>query len=601
MKLSSLSFVAFTATLLSAAALRAQAPAGNELTKFDAALFAKFDDGDGTLTKEEVGAYPWLRYDTDGDGAISKAEFLLGRLQDRLGAQLAPNTAGSFALLDWTNDGKLSGVELDNGLWLKFDLNGDKIVDKGEYLTGGGTTPTNVPDALPKADATGTWKKHVADILEFEMPGAPEPTKKSAEEVGYRYRLDGGQASYHVSVKVLKSAPADPDAMLVKVCDAVAATIPGGQVVGNEKIALGGNPGRELMIGIPGKLRFRQQVFIAQSRLVIGIVQASGETSVTPADVERFFGSLKFVAADKPVPAPEVATTVTHAKFVKAVADDDDRAIIAMFHPQVAAKINPAMVQMHFDINKTEMGEITDTKSSPPEIKTETIDGIDYVQGKQTVQCANGPMQVTTSIAEGKLVGFQLDSPRITPEIVNQRIYEYLNALLKKGNDSKDFADNFTPECEKFVRTLFDQGSDQALALLDPRVEKGLKERDEVADLTRVRKTFGPVTKLELVTFRVEGTPEKGLDKFKLGFEATRPGKAPATITIFYETEGLQAFIMGYSFDDELTEGVVPPASGVPAPPRTAPPRVAPPSTDDDVPPPPKASAPPKAPAPPIP
>ncbi|MCE9606375.1 MAG: hypothetical protein K8U03_15880 [Planctomycetia bacterium] len=141
----------------------AQQPGIAGLSKLDATLFAKFDDGDGALTKEEVGEYPWLRYDVDGNGAISKDEFVLGRLQDRVSANLAPSTAGSFALLDWTNDGKLTGAELDGGLWLEFDGDGDKVVDKAEYLAGKKSAPRTSPDDVVPAQHAKLIKALTSD------------------------------------------------------------------------------------------------------------------------------------------------------------------------------------------------------------------------------------------------------------------------------------------------------------------------------------------------------------------------------------------------------------------------------------------------------
>src|SRR5438552_1904182 len=80
-------------------------------------LFNNFDrDRDGFLSKVEIGAYAWGRYDTDRDGLVSRAEFLAGRAADKKEAAETRDLERAWALLDWNEDGWLSGTELD-GKW----------------------------------------------------------------------------------------------------------------------------------------------------------------------------------------------------------------------------------------------------------------------------------------------------------------------------------------------------------------------------------------------------------------------------------------------------------------------------------------------------
>lgn len=576
-----------------AATASAQAPAEVDLISRDAALFVKFDDGDRALSKDEIGGYPWLRYDTDADGVVDKAEFLLGRAQDRRNAKLAPSTAESFALLDWTNDGKLSGAELDGELWLSFDADGDKTVTKAEYL---GVNPAVPGPASQPGTAELGWKSLKVKFMEFEVPGTPTLVKDTPDLTEYRLNFDGIKASFIVVVRNLNKEVADPDAMLEQVSKETASKLKG-QIVADEKITLSGFPGRDLMMAILPDTRFRQQMFVARSHYIQALVVAKADSSVKPADVERFFASLKIASADVPTPdAPnggaggdtlETARSA-QAKFIAAVAAGDERAAHALFHPLVRAQINPAFMQVHFDIMKSQMGAVTDTKVAP-EFTEETIDGIHYRHAKQRLQCVNGSLDVKTSFAKGVVAAFQLDAPQLEPELVNRLVYKYLMDL---GQESKDFSGSFVPECEKFVRTLCDSGAKEAIGLLDPRVQEQLVNKGGVERLEHTRSTLGSVKSLELVTFRIEGTPEKGLAKFIIGLEAKRPGKAPATCEFIFETEGLQTLIVGYSFEQPLTKDDVPPPPKTPSPSTDddppSPPHIAPPRTS--LPPPPKTS-----------
>lgn len=579
---------AFVATaFVSVGVLCAQNPAAANFTALDTSLFAKFDDGDGALNKDEVGDYPWTRYDADADGSVSKQEFLLGKLKDRLIANLEPNAEKAFSLLDWTNDGKLSGGELDGGVWLSFDRNGDRVVEKAEYIAAKRAAPGNIPD-MPKADAPLAWQKHTVDILTFEMPGPAKKIRETADMLEFGVDLDGGEARYRVVIRKFGTDKLDSEALLNRFNDTLIEQMKA-EVVGNDKIELDGYPGRDLQLAIPDQLRFRQQGFIAQARLVQADVSGTPNATVTPADVQRFFASLKFAAEASPVPAPapEVAP-VTHAKFVEALAANDHRAVFAMMHPQLQAAVDLALIQVYFDIIRSKMGRVTEKSSDDLESKSKDVDGIKYLETGDVVTYVNGPAQVSTTIAEGRLSGFLIEAPQLTPKTIGIETWNYLNAL---GDESKDFAESFAPQCEKFVNVLFDQGADQAFALLDPRIQDEFKTKGEPGRLTKLRAEFGKISKLEVAKFRVEGAPDRGLDEFKITFEATRPGKPAAEVEFSFAVDGLRAVIIGYEFRDEIAPP--PPGESPVAPPR-APGPIAPPRTSS-VPAPPRTSAAPPA------
>ena len=571
-----------------AAGLSAQTPPGNDFIKLDAALFAKFDDGDGTLSREEIGAYPWLRYDADGDGAVAQGEFQLGRLQDRLNAKLEPNTEKSFALLDWTADGKLSGAELDGGVWLAFDADGNRVVDKAEYLNGKGTAPR--PDMPANRETSSTWKRYVFDNVAIEMPGAPE---RSSEGGQIAYKVQVGKATYGLTFDKVADSAADADAVIQEIFKIIVEGVPGALVAKNEKITLRGHAGRELFLGVPDKFRHRRQMFLVDSQLVTASVSAPADATITPDDVEKFFNSLQFV--EPPTPPAATGPAASHAAFVDALAAGDERAIYAMFHPEMQAGVDPAMMQLYFDLVKSELGKITAKSTDDLELTDESAGELKYQRGVDTLPCEHGSLKVTTGVADGRLVTFLLESPKLTPERISILTFKYLTDL---GDETKDFAEQYAPQCKTFVNTLFDDGAESAFALLDPRIQAEFRTKGEPGKLAKIRVAFGPIKKLELASFRVEGHPQKGLDEFQIIFEAERPGKPVGTIRFSFVPDGLKAVIAGYSFEE--------PSEALPAAPK-APAESLRDLLDDDKPAaktPPPSTAPPVAPpsiAPPIP
>lgn len=170
-------------TLLSLA-VAAPAQGQTPLTQQDAELFAKFDnDGNGQLSIAEIGAWPWGRYDQNRDGQVTTAEFLAGRRNDRQTAQTTLDAEQAWELLDWNGDGKwLSGTELDNGLWSRFDANNDGQISKTEFLAQWvahsqeekQTAPGPVPEpaAIPELKLTTALGKPTAFVAVSEFKQA---------------------------------------------------------------------------------------------------------------------------------------------------------------------------------------------------------------------------------------------------------------------------------------------------------------------------------------------------------------------------------------------------------------------------------------------
>lgn len=171
-------------------------------------------DGSGGLSKAEIGGYSWGRYDTDGDGTVSRAEFIAGRNADRQQAAEAGRTERAWDLLDWNQDGFLSGTELD-GKWERYDADGNGRVTKQEFLgaaPGNNPVPGNVPppadNVNPPAAGKSLWGKSLAEA------------KKSDLFTFFRLQpLPGGNPVFESGTRhdFRPSAPAFRDLVLVQV------------------------------------------------------------------------------------------------------------------------------------------------------------------------------------------------------------------------------------------------------------------------------------------------------------------------------------------------------------------------------------------------
>ena len=105
----------------------------------DDKLFADRDvNDDGILSGKEVRGFE--KYDTDGDGEVSREEFDKGRAADRkLAGGMTKEEHDRLALeqfrkLDVNEDGRLSGKEMKG--YEKLDANGDRRISEAEFIEG---------------------------------------------------------------------------------------------------------------------------------------------------------------------------------------------------------------------------------------------------------------------------------------------------------------------------------------------------------------------------------------------------------------------------------------------------------------------------------
>ena len=115
-----------------ASAIQPPPPATVTAENADRLEFSKLDSNeDGYLSGKEMVTVS--AYDANGDKRVTEAEFLTARQKLRNVNPLVQDT-NQFESLDKNEDGRLSGKEV--AAWKQFDSNGDGEVSKAEFLSG---------------------------------------------------------------------------------------------------------------------------------------------------------------------------------------------------------------------------------------------------------------------------------------------------------------------------------------------------------------------------------------------------------------------------------------------------------------------------------
>ncbi|HWA99488.1 MAG TPA: hypothetical protein VG713_13390, partial [Pirellulales bacterium] len=319
-------------------------------------LFQRFDvNGDGVLSLAEIGVWSWARYDVNGDDVVSQSEFVGGRTADRGQAAVEPDLEKAWKLLDWNNDGMLSGTELD-GKWSKYDTNGDGRVSKDEFTAGrrnDGPKPPQQPAAPPLAPpappsppgsgakgATPKWSSIDDPKLGFSFAMPAEPTQD--EQGMYLLVTDNGNTVYKLTTgEADEDLEANSKQRLDAVRDAEVEALKG-KLVADAASDLNGHPGRTFVVRQEGQERFDAafRVFLVGKRIIEMIVIRGAASTATEDTMLEFFNSLKLSeTAQRPVAAGEV----TFGSVVDAVAADDPARLLAQMHPTLRGKLDYPM------------------------------------------------------------------------------------------------------------------------------------------------------------------------------------------------------------------------------------------------------------------
>jgi hypothetical protein len=545
-------------------------------------LFARFDtDGNGSLDVGEIGAYTWGRYDTSTDGIVSKQEFIAGRLEDEAETLTATSNAVAWALLDWTGDNRLSGNEL-NGVWREADSNGDGIVTKDEFdlyfearqlLQ---PKPAN-PNAGP-ADVGDGWKTYTLanPPVAFKLPGDAKP-ETTGVITSYTVATDNNQTTYKVVFGDLSAEDlADPAKSLAALRAQVSA---GAKVLDEGTPQLGNLTGMELLIKRADNVLMRHRVFFVGTRMVYLIVIQGPASKAGPADVNRYFDSLTLTGGTPqpgitPVPPPSIITVGPPAtpaagpagmRMLITVADAGDAAkFIALADDSIRGQIDLPMAEIFFDILAAQMGHVTAKLQDSYPSTTAIEDGRQVTTEKDSVAFEKGPVDMQAMTVGGKFVDFRITSPQIADYAA--LLYAYL--IAADDARQQNIADYYMPQCQKFLKTLFEQGPAAAAALTDPLIRAKFQEQSMLDDMASVRAKYGPVTKMELETFETLGNEKMQITKFSIGLALSRAGKGEVSAKFaFRPVSPFHAVMTEYEFSESLIDADPVKPAAPPAPP----------------------------------
>jgi hypothetical protein len=148
------------------------------------------------------------------------------------------------------------------------------------------------------------WKEYSSPEGRFtvDLPGAPKQSKEKrqtkfgsvdAQLVIYSGGKDifYGIAYLDYPESVVKAHRADE--LLDGASDSAVKGVKGGRVEGQEKISLGGNPGRQVIIDAPGNLTLTVRMYMVKNRLY-QVISSVGKGKEKEADPKRFLDSFKF-------------------------------------------------------------------------------------------------------------------------------------------------------------------------------------------------------------------------------------------------------------------------------------------------------------------
>lgn len=410
------------------------------------------------------------------------------------------------------------------------------------------TTSLAADDNEAKKAATG-WQVYSAGGFSFEMPGQPEEQKDKADGIvitKYALGLDNGHTAY-IAAYSKDETGADEEAV-VKKLDAIRdqmAQKPGHKLLRERKIKVQGFPGRDLLADAPDNLTIHRRYVLARGKLFQLIVVTSDQSRAGPADISRFFGSLKILDE-------RAAVRADYAGFVDAIAAANAKHLRDMAHPKIQARIDEPVLRLILLALRKEFGAVE--QPEPDDLKTTEDDGV--TRTSATVGFERGKTRVSVSIQNGKIVAFDLDLKPLGD--VDAKMYN----LLSKGDLQKVVARFYEKRCADFVKLIFAEADQEAYDVLPPLFKKQFAFEKIQAEFVKSRTICGKLKGIELEGFGVEGPEADKFDRMYLIFALdTEKGAATGKITLQFA--GMQSIITGFNINRKLP---APPKAVTPPP-----------------------------------
>jgi len=147
---------------------------------------------DGWLSGKELDG-GWAKYNTDGNGEVTRAEFVAGRVKERQGneADLRASDEKLFKELDISEDGYLSGKELEAGNARRYDANGDARVTREEFMAArvklrqaAGDTKATTPQGTPASPPVTVEQPPAKLVLPLLQPRPGHAMGRVVDERG---------------------------------------------------------------------------------------------------------------------------------------------------------------------------------------------------------------------------------------------------------------------------------------------------------------------------------------------------------------------------------------------------------------------------------